>query len=745
MVARPGKKRKVNDDDDEVKVVDDVFETCTSAQHEVINLAASIAARRAELEQEKAKMLSESLREQGIKQEKDSLLLLRPSSIVKLNVGGTKIDVKRSTVTGFPSKLRWMLSGRWDHVYKHDSEGRILLDYDASWLEPIINYLRELAMQQSPMPMEPPKVDGENEIGFRYLTRALGLDGVIVNNKQMDVEEGLLKSWARPPMTQSIASAVGCGKERCDFKLLYRASRDGFSIGTQQQKCQGESNTLTIVRDTDGNVFGGFSDAAREFNGSYSRSGKSFLFKLSSGEIQDPAGLKLFRVLPGKEEKAVLNDPQSYAAYGDGADLRIANECQSSAISRCNLGHTYDKSDGQPHELTGGKPNFQVAELEVWKVSLELDKAKEAPPTAERIPRDCSKVLGGLTKQLDALEAFQYKLLTRGVELCQEARVLDEEAEDLKAEKAYMKEVAKAISQEKVVFFNVGGRKLYTMKQTLALVQGSKLYKRYASGNGEVPEGDLDDDGDIFLDVNPYCFGKIVSHLRTRRLQESLKEDVKGLPPAMLQVRATEEASFKRMLAFFELDWDELEGRNLDPRLPDSIFSRHYSKLQPYLSNCTVETKWRLVWRGSKDGYSAAEIHKKLSQPVVQRQLVMVKDGQGNMFGGFTDVWQVGGTGYIHSASSFLFSLRRAGLTDEQSFKICGMKPGMNNHGMLLGDGNIYHFGQRDLIIVTNCNKNSSSSCGGIGNTFNNHGVPHLLTSGAPSFKVDELEIWTLA
>ena len=62
-----------------------------------------------ELEHEKAKMLSESLREQGIKQEKDSLLLLRPSSIVKLNVGGTKIAVKRSTVTCFPSKLRWML------------------------------------------------------------------------------------------------------------------------------------------------------------------------------------------------------------------------------------------------------------------------------------------------------------------------------------------------------------------------------------------------------------------------------------------------------------------------------------------------------------------------------------------------------------------------------------------------------------------------------------------------------------
>jgi hypothetical protein len=43
-----------------------------------------------------------------------------------------------------------------------------------------------------------------------------------------------------------------------DAQLLWRGSRDGFTAGEFHRRCDGHANTLTLISDTDGNVFGGF-------------------------------------------------------------------------------------------------------------------------------------------------------------------------------------------------------------------------------------------------------------------------------------------------------------------------------------------------------------------------------------------------------------------------------------------------------------------------------------------------------
>jgi hypothetical protein len=42
------------------------------------------------------------------------------------------------------------------------------------------------------------------------------------------------------------------------FSLLWRGSRDGFKAQKFHSRCDGHSNTLTVVVDTKGNIFGGF-------------------------------------------------------------------------------------------------------------------------------------------------------------------------------------------------------------------------------------------------------------------------------------------------------------------------------------------------------------------------------------------------------------------------------------------------------------------------------------------------------
>jgi hypothetical protein len=42
------------------------------------------------------------------------------------------------------------------------------------------------------------------------------------------------------------------------FNLLWRGSRDAFTAQEFHHHCDGHTNTLTLISDTDGNVFGGF-------------------------------------------------------------------------------------------------------------------------------------------------------------------------------------------------------------------------------------------------------------------------------------------------------------------------------------------------------------------------------------------------------------------------------------------------------------------------------------------------------
>jgi hypothetical protein len=46
--------------------------------------------------------------------------------------------------------------------------------------------------------------------------------------------------------------------QRKRFSLLWRGSRDGFGAFEFHRRCDGHANALTVILDTQGNFFGGF-------------------------------------------------------------------------------------------------------------------------------------------------------------------------------------------------------------------------------------------------------------------------------------------------------------------------------------------------------------------------------------------------------------------------------------------------------------------------------------------------------
>jgi hypothetical protein len=89
--------------------------------------------------------------------------------------------------------------------------------------------------------------------------------------------------------------------------LLWRGSRDGFGVRAFHSRCDGHANTLVLIQDTEGNIFGGFTPVKWESRpyslyNKVDQSLKSFLFTLKNPH-NVPA--RKFALKAGKKNKAI--------------------------------------------------------------------------------------------------------------------------------------------------------------------------------------------------------------------------------------------------------------------------------------------------------------------------------------------------------------------------------------------------------------------------------------------------------
>jgi hypothetical protein len=160
------------------------------------------------------------------------------------------------------------------------------------------------------------------------------------------------------------------------FKLLWRGSRDGFGAMEFHDRCDGYANTLTLILDTKGNIFGGFTPVEWESRLPASPSDcsncwksdprmKSFLFTL-----KNPFGTDAmkFELRPEKQKYAVWCCSSDGPWFG-GNDILVCDD--SNHIYTCTSNHTYDYgylSAVYHSALLTGSEEFKVKEIEVFEV-----------------------------------------------------------------------------------------------------------------------------------------------------------------------------------------------------------------------------------------------------------------------------------------------------------------------------------------------------------------------------------------
>ena len=171
-------------------------------------------------------------------------------SIVKLNVGGQHFTTSLQTLTRDPnSMLAAMFSGR--HELGTTEDGSFFIDRDGTYFRFILNYLRngELILPDGATFLK----ELEAEAKFYQLQGILDElqraapkefeESVILTNEG---HRRVLKTWL--PIKR-------------EWRLLFRASRDGFAALAFHFKCDNKGPTITVVK-SGGNIFGGFTEKA---------------------------------------------------------------------------------------------------------------------------------------------------------------------------------------------------------------------------------------------------------------------------------------------------------------------------------------------------------------------------------------------------------------------------------------------------------------------------------------------------
>ena len=181
-------------------------------------------------------------------------------STIKLNVGGQHFTTSVQTLKKDPnSMLAAMFSGKFEMKPSED-DGSFFIDRDGTYFRFILNYLRngELILPHGATFLK----ELEAEATF-YQIQGI-LDELsrpkvefTIDNLEKEFEDSLILTIDTRRVLKGWLPLAMAG----EWRLLFRASRDGFASSVFHSKCDNKGPTITVVK-SGGNIFGGFTENA---------------------------------------------------------------------------------------------------------------------------------------------------------------------------------------------------------------------------------------------------------------------------------------------------------------------------------------------------------------------------------------------------------------------------------------------------------------------------------------------------
>ena len=156
------------------------------------------------------------------------------------------------------------------------------------------------------------------------------------------------------------------------IRLLYRATRDGFTHSAFHSNCDGKANTITIVKNNLNYVFGGYASKALHSNNAWIEDRNAFIFSLRRNGISTNEKYKVAK--PQYAYYGYSSTPYLFQ-FGYGGDIFVVANSNTETGSWTNFGFSYELPEGYTFRsesarkyLSGNFDKWLTTEIEVFQL-----------------------------------------------------------------------------------------------------------------------------------------------------------------------------------------------------------------------------------------------------------------------------------------------------------------------------------------------------------------------------------------
>lgn len=147
------------------------------------------------------------------------------------------------------------------------------------------------------------------------------------------------------------------------WRLIYRATENGFGASDFHNHCDGHTNTLTLIRTTNESILGGYNGEKWSSNAGFVSDPYAFVFSLTTGHDSKEFGFVAKCLEP---DQAIYCKPNLGPAYGKN-DITIADLSNQNKMSKSVLtSYQRDQQDDDQDIFLADSLKFQTSEIEVY-------------------------------------------------------------------------------------------------------------------------------------------------------------------------------------------------------------------------------------------------------------------------------------------------------------------------------------------------------------------------------------------
>jgi len=278
--------------------------------------------------------------------------------IIDLDLGGKRVATFQSTLCKVKgSKLSELFSQEPIPLTKNE-QGWYKLDRPKKSFTVILNYLRTGKFYLPPSDEE--KASLQKEIEYWGMQAAYEKDGgagaYYEGTTLLDPSlQATLNKWYE--------------KEGQKWKLLYKASRDGWDSSDFHGKVDHNGPTMTVIQ-SNGYIFGGYTPISWTSLGGYAWEPKTWIFSLINPSNQPMKMINEYKA----DSKYSIYDHKDYGpTFGGGYDIGILCGSNKTNHNYSNLGYNFVPSGKtlkigteEAKTFLTGSFNFTVSEIEVF-------------------------------------------------------------------------------------------------------------------------------------------------------------------------------------------------------------------------------------------------------------------------------------------------------------------------------------------------------------------------------------------